>query len=347
MQRYSHESLKQISKQLLVTKSMNDEVARTVAEILVEADLMGHTTHGINLLVPYLDELQAGRMKTTGSWKVVSDRGSAMVWDGDYASGVYLTERAVAEGVKRSEDHPVVTCTIRRAHHIACLAAYMPRIIDAGRIGILAASDPNSRIVVPFGGKTPVYSPNPVAAGIPAGPDGPVIVDISMSVTAAGVVNAHREKGKPLPGRWLVDGEGTFTDDPAAFGGTPPGSILPLGGGDAGYKGYGLALLVEALTSGLGGFGRKDGADQWGTSIFLQIINPEAFSGLTRLEEEMGATTTACRASEPWQGSSGVRVPGDRALALKARQLAEGVEVADSIMEKIQSMATKLGVEIS
>ncbi|MFA7567999.1 MAG: Ldh family oxidoreductase, partial [Alkalispirochaeta sp.] len=117
MQRYSHESLKQISKQLLVTKSMNDEVARTVAEILVEADLMGHTTHGINLLVPYLDELQAGRMKTTGSWKVVSDRGSAMVWDGDYASGVYLTERAVAEGVKRSEDHPVVTCTIRRAHH--------------------------------------------------------------------------------------------------------------------------------------------------------------------------------------------------------------------------------------
>jgi LDH2 family malate/lactate/ureidoglycolate dehydrogenase len=346
MDTYTHRQLTTMAVRLLSAAGMDTDVAETVADILVEADLMGHTTHGLNLLVPYIEELESDRMRRNGAYEVVADTGSTMVWDGNYASGVYLTAAAVDEGLARSRKHPVVTCTIRRAHHIGCLAAYMPRIIDAGRVGILAASDPNSRIVAPHGARSPAYSPNPVAAGIPAGPSGPVIVDISTSVTAAGVVNRHREEKTPLPAPWLIDGEGNPTDDPSAFGGSPAGSILPLGGIDAGYKGYALALIVEALTSGLGGYGRKDSPTNWGTSVFLQIIDPEGFSGLGALEDEMAWTTAACRNAEPRAGYDSVRVPGDRALALKARQLKEGVNLSDAIMDRIRTKATALGVTL-
>lgn len=258
-------------------------------------------------------------------------------------NGVYLTCLAVREALKRSSKQPVVTYLIRRAHHIACLAAYMPEIIEAGRIGILMASDPSVALVAPFGGQDPVYSPNPIAAGIPSGPNGPVILDISTSITAAGVVNRHKQAGTPLPGEWLLSPDGEPTDDPEALG--SGGSILPLGGLDAGYKGYALGLLVEALTSGLAGFGRAEEPTTWGTSVYLQVINPESFAGLTSLEREMGRTNKACRNSRPRPGAKDVRVPGDRALALKAEQLEKGVAIDAGLAETLQKLCVNAGIE--
>ena len=80
-----------------------------------------------------------------------------------------------------------------------------------------------------------------------------------------------------MPGKWLVDNRGEATDDPAALKASPPGAILPLGGLDRGHKGFGLGLMVEALTAGLGGYGRADKPTSWGASVFLQMIDPEAF----------------------------------------------------------------------
>ncbi|MDA3949555.1 MAG: Ldh family oxidoreductase [Spirochaeta sp.] len=343
--RYSHKELQHMAKTLLERAGQSADVAEVIADILVEADMMGHATHGLNLLPAYLEELADGGMDASGEIDVVRDNGSAVVWDGHYRSGVYLTERAITEALERSKEYPVVTYAIRRAHHIACLAAYMPRIIAAGRVGILAASDPNAQMIAPYGGKTPVYSPNPMAAAIPAGPNGPIIIDISTSVTAGGVVHSHRKLGTPLPGKWLLDGDGNATDDPNALRGDPPGTILPLGGDDAGYKGYALGLIIEALTSGLGGYGRKDNPTNWGTSVYLQIIDPDAFSGLAALETEMGVLTAACRDAEPRSGYDEVRVPGDRALVLRERSLRDGVEISELVFGRIRTLCSEAGIE--
>ncbi len=343
---FPHQQLHAWATEILHAAGMERDVAAIVATILVEADLMGHSTHGLALVPPYAAELRSGKMGTGGVYDTISDRPGAVVWDGAYSSGVFLTARAIDEGLRRIDDTPVVTFAIRRAHHIGCLAAYMPRVIERGKIAIIAASDPNAAIVAPFGGRTAVYSPNPVAIGVPAGPSGPIIVDISTSVTAAGVVNAHRRQNTPLPGRWLLDGEGNATDDPAALSGDPPGTILPLGGIDAGYKGYALGLMVEALTSGLAGFGRRNGPTNWGTSVFVQLFDPEAFGGLENLEAEMAWTTAACRAAEPREGYERVRVPGDRALQLKAQQMRDGVVLSDAIVEGIRKTAEAVGVDL-
>lgn len=342
LNRYFRNALVTMAAALLEKAGIPPEPAALIADTLVEGDLMGHTTHGLTLLPAYLKELEQGTMKREGLPEVVSDSKAAVVWDGDYLNGVYLTRLAVKEALERTNEYPVVTYVIRRAHHIACLAAYMPEIIEAGHIGILMASDPSVALVAPFGGKDPVYSPNPVAAGIPSGPDGPVILDISTSVTAAGVVNRHKQAGTSLPGEWLLSPDGEPTDDPEALG--SGGSILPLGGLDVGYKGYALGLLVEALTSGLAGFGRAEEPSTWGTSVYLQVINPDSFAGLTSLEREMGRTNKACRNSRPRPGAQDVRVPGDRALALKAEQLEKGVAIRESLAETLQDLCNEAGV---
>jgi len=341
--RYSRDELVTMAAALLEGAGIEPEPAHLIADTLVEGDLMGHTTHGLALLPAYLRELEQGTMKSRGGPAVVTDNKAAVVWDGNYLNGVYLTRLAVKEALERSGRQPVVTYIIRRAHHIACLAAYMPEIIAAGRIGILMASDPSVALVAPSGGKDPVYSPNPIAAGIPSGPEGPVILDISTSVTAAGVVNRHKNAGTPLPGQWLLTADGQPTDDPEALG--AGGSILPLGGLDTGYKGYALGLLVEALTSGLAGFGRAEEPTTWGTSVYLQVINPDAFAGLSALEREMDQVNEACRRSTPRPGAKEVRVPGDRALALKAEQLEKGVTIDAGLAKVLQKLCDGAGVE--
>ncbi len=341
--RYSYEDLLVMSKGLLLTQGMSDEAAEATSEILVEADLMGHITHGLTLLPVYIDELKAGRMKPEGSPVIVSDKGSAVVWDGEYLSGIYLTRSAVTEALERSQKYPVVTYALRRAHHIACLAAYMPQIVENGRIGILMASDPAAALVAPFGGRSPVYSPNPIAAGIPSGPDGPIILDISTSTTAAGVVNRYQKAGKHLPGEWMLTADGKPSNDPSTL--TSGGSILPLGGLDAGYKGFALGLLIEALTSGLAGFGRADKPNNWGTSVYLQIINPECFGGLRAFERETGWLKEVSKKCRPRPGYTEVRTPGDRALALKAEQMEKGVWMESGLIEVLSQRCRSSGIQ--
>ncbi len=339
---YPARDLIRLAVDLLNGLGIEQSRSATVARILVEADLMGHTTHGLRLLPAYLRELETGRMKAQGDPEIVSDQGAAVVWDGNYLPGMWLTATAIEEAIERAEKYPVVTYVIRRSHHIGCLAAYMPMITDRKYLGILSASDPSAQLVAPFGGRTPLFTPNPIAAGIPAGSDGPVIIDISSSTTAAGVVNRHQKSGTRLPGQWLLDVDGNPTDDPSTFGGDRSSSILPLGGLDVGYKGYALALLIEAMTSALSGHGRADHPTTWGTSVFLQIINPAAFAGTAAFERETSWLAEACRAAAPRPGGSQVRVPGDRALALKAEQLKSGVHVDAEVMEALDSWRKKL-----
>src|SRR5215468_11877263 len=100
---------------------------QAIAELLVEADLMGHTTHGLQLAAPYLGEIEAGTMTAKGEPTVVADRGPSVTWDGGMLPGVWLTARAIDLATERAAAHGLCAVAIRRSHHIACLAAYLMR----------------------------------------------------------------------------------------------------------------------------------------------------------------------------------------------------------------------------
>jgi L-lactate dehydrogenase len=191
------------------------------------------------------------------------------------------------------------------------------------------------------------YTPNPIAAGFPT--DGPpVLIDISASTTTNGMTaRMNREgRGERLPGPWLVDNLGEASDDPRVMQADPPGAILPLGGMDLGHKGFALGLLVEALTGGLAGQSRADAEKRRGASVFLQVLEPAAFGGRDHFAKATGWLADACRGAPVKPGNPPVRLPGERALALRDAQRASGVALHPEIMPALAPYAERWKVEM-
>ncbi len=199
---------------------------------------------------------------------------------------------------------------------------------------LLYSSGPSNASVAPHGGVRAVFTPNPIAVGYPT-ESLPVLVDVSTSLTSNALVNRSHKEGRRLPHPWLLDDDGKATDDPGVFFPPHKGTILPLGGLDSGHKGYGLTLMVEAMTSGLAGHGRADPQEGWGASVFLQILDPAAFSGLPDFTRQTEWISRACLESPPRPGFDRVRLPGHGGLSRREKQLKDGVELTDAVMSSL------------
>ena len=335
-QRHQPAALIELASSLLTAAGVAADRARLIAELLVEADLMGHTTHGLALLPAYLEELAAGTMAAAGEPEVIRDTGPCLTWDGRRLPGVWLTAHAIDTAVPRARQYGTATVVVRRSHHIACLGAFLTRATDHGLMVLLASSDPSVCSVAPYGGTTPVFTPDPIAIGIPTTGE-PILIDTSASITTNGMSARLRAEGRRFPHAWLLDALGEPSNDPNVLFEEPAGTILPVGGLDHGHKGYGLALMIEALTMGLGGFGRVEPAEGWGASVFVQLLDPDAFAGGDAFRRQTGWIADACRRSTPRPGVERVRLPGEAALARRRRALAEGVELYPGIWEKLRA----------
>lgn len=343
MPRYSPAVLIAYGRELLMRAGMRDDIANDVASVLVDGDLMGHTTHGLAQLPGYLNELTQGTMAAAGEPEVTGARAATQAWDGRRLPGPWLTLRALDAAMSMASQCGSGTVVIRRSHHIAALAAYAKRATDRGMMAIIQCSDPSTHSVAPFGAITSVFTPNPLAAGIPTSGD-PILLDVSASYTTNGTTARLHKAGELLPHPWIQDAQGNPTRDPAVLFSEPKGTLLPLGGLDAGHKGFALALLVEALTAGLAGHGRADPAEGWGATVFVQALDPAAFGGLDAFTRQTDWLVRACHEATPRPGGLPVRLPGERALALHRKQSAEGVLLHASILPALAPWAEKLGV---
>lgn len=343
--RHSASSLLDFAERLLRAAGMPQDKAEAVADILVDGDLLGHTTHGLQLLPSYLREIESGSMCVDGGPEVIHEAPAALTWHGRRLPGPWLVLQAMQAATVMARACGTGTVVIRRSHHIACLASFHRRATEQGLMMILASSDANSASVAPFGGLEPVFTPNPISAGIPT-PGLPIVTDISTSSTTNGLTGRLQQEGGRLPAPWLLDGQGRPSDDPAVLAQQPKGTILPLGGLDNGHKGYGLSLMVEALTGGLAGFGRADPKQGWGATVFLQVIDPQAFAGRAAFERQMGEVARQCHASRPRDPARPVRLPGERGFELAREQRERGVALHPGVLEALQPWAGKLGVEM-
>ena len=344
-QNYSAPDLIVFATSLLIAAGLDQSKASAVAEILVEGDLLGHTTHGLTLLAPYLVELEKGGMEKSGEPRVLADYPAALTWDGRRLPGPWLVLRALDQAIGRARQNGTCTVVIRRSHHIACLEAYLKRVTDQGLMLLLTCSDPSVTGVAPHGGRRGLFTPNPLAAAWPINGD-PVMLDISMSITTIGLVKRCHAEKRLMDGEWLVDAEGRPTRDPAVFFTDPAGAILPIGGLDHGHKGYALGLLVEALTGGLAGHGRADPPEGWSASVFLQVFDPALFGGTEKFLRETSHLAEQCRATPPRPGVERVRLPGEGGLRRRATQLKQGIELYPGVVSALTPWAKRYGIAL-
>ena len=341
--RYPAAALVAFGHALLCKAGVRDDIARDVAAILVEGDLLGHNTHGLALLPAYLAEIDKGAMAKSGEPTVINARPAAQAWDGHRLPGPWLTLRALDAAMVMADTFGTGTVVVRRSQHIGCLAAYLRRATDRGRMALIYCSDPSTHSVAPFGAVSSVFTPNPFAAGIPTGGD-PILLDISASYTTNGMTGRLYKAGEKLAHPWVQDAQGNATTDPAVLFTEPKGTLLPLGGLEGGHKGYALALLVEAMTGGLGGFGRADPAEGWGATVFVQVMDPAAFGGNDAYTRQTDWLVDACHGAKPRPGVARVRLPGENGIKRHREQMANGVELFPAIMPALEPWAEKLKI---
>lgn len=323
---------------LLAATGMRADLAADSAEVLVESDLLGYGTHGLAMLPSYLDRLAKGVMAKDGSLGVVADSGATLSWQANRLPGAWVMRRATEAVLQRIEAHPVVVTTIANSSHIGCLQAYLPAFTARNLVVLLSATNPGIESVAPFGGVDPILTTNPFAVGIPTAST-PILIDLSTSLVTNAAVQTRIESGTQFDSECMLDNQGVPTRDPKVFTTTPPGTILPLGGADYGYKGFGLGLMVEALSLALPGAGRALKPDKFTQGVFLQVIDPRRFGGLEYFLRETTDLAERCRASRVPEGRPAVRMPGERAVAERERRLREGVPIETRISERLTKVA--------
>jgi L-lactate dehydrogenase len=167
-----------------------------------------------------------------------------------------------------------------------------------------------------------------------------------MSTLANGMVLRKKAAGELFEAPWMLDPTGNPTRNPKDFAENSPSVILPNGGLELGYKGFGLAILVEALTSALSGKGRREPPGRWCSSVLIQVIDPEQFAGLDYFKAEMQDLVDRCRKSKVRSGDPPVRMPGERALALRREQSGTGVSLHPAVMTSLEKSSEMLHISL-
>jgi LDH2 family malate/lactate/ureidoglycolate dehydrogenase len=320
------------------------ENAAIVADNLVQGELHGLGSHGVSrLLEPYVKRLQAGGINPNPRPRVVERSGSVAVVDGDNGPGAVVGRYAMELALELAREHRSGWVGVRHSSHFGAAFLYARLALPWGMIGFSATSAvPN---VAPYGGREMALGTNPLCMAVPGGVRGPIILDMATTVVSRGKIQLAAIEGKPIPLGWAVDEHGRPTTDPRAV---EKGRLLPLGG----YKGYGLALMVEVLCSVLTGaaIGReigplfKDPSRPSNTGHFFGALDVGAFMPLEQFKARMDWLIASVKEMPTEEGFEEVLVPGEPEARAAARNRAEGIPLAEDVVTLFQEMASRLGV---
>jgi L-2-hydroxycarboxylate dehydrogenase (NAD+) len=308
--------------------------AREQAELLLEGDLRGHASHGLRRLDMLAQRLRNGVARATARPTTTWTTPSVLVVDGGAGLGPPTARRAVEELLGRVGETGVAVAAVRNANHLGMLAPYVESMASAGVVGIALTT--SEALVHPWGGIRAMVGTNPLAVAVPVPGDHPVVLDMATGQVSRGKVLDHAARGLPLAPGDAVDADGVPTTDAAA---AVDGAISPFGG----PKGYALGLVLEVLVatltrSALGEDvrGTLDPTDRATKGDVFIAIDPAAFGPGTAA---IGAYLDDLRAAPPAAGHDRVLVPGDRARATRATNLAEGVPVSQVTWARAQEIA--------
>lgn len=342
------EAARQFASECLQQAGARADIAMQMGTSLLYGDLFGFRTHGLRRLPYNVKQLQTGMARGDGDIEVKQDRLAAAHWDANGLSGLYVIPKAVELAVSKARTCGTATVVVRRCDHVASLAAYLHLATQQGMVISMMASTPAQASVAPFGAKSRVFSPNPFGFAVPfvQGTQRSIMFDMSFSVTAAGKVRQAYDRQEALPWPAIVGVDGVATMNPARYI-DEGGALLPLGGMDLGFKGYGLCLMSELLTMGLSGYGRDLGSDDGEfNSVYIQVSDPSAFTSPEAFEQVVNDLAQRCVNAEAIDRNHPPRLPGERAWQDFEQQMRAGVELDELTWPRLCHVAKKLGVRI-
>src|SRR5215470_5632105 len=332
------ERLTAIGAALLKAAGASAEEACAVAIGCVNANLAGHDSHGIIAIPTYIDRIRAGHIVPGANWTIVRESPATTVIDGNWGFGFYVNARAMQLTIEKAKKANVAACTVFRQSHVGRLAAYPLMAMREGMIGLATADSGRSpKGVAPFGGREPRLGTNPISIAVPSDLDGPFCLDMATSAVAAGKVALAVARSEQIPQGWIVDAAGRHSTDPRDY--RKGGALLPLGGTE-GYKGSGLAAMVEVLCGLLTGLGfGVEPTGRHNDGCFMAVFNVAAFRPLQDFKKEVADFARYLKSTPPSEGSSGVFYPGEVEYLREQQRRKNGIEVEDATWEKLRRLA--------
>lgn len=312
---------------LLAQAGVPADAADLQVDLLVEAELRGHPSHGLLRLPRILQRIGNGVASPTArgrhTWRGVA----LLEVDGQQGLGPVVAMTALGEVGARARGTGVACAVISASNHLGMLAWYAERVAGAGQI--LIGVTTSEALVHPWGGTAAMVGSNPLTIGIPASPY-PLVLDMATAVISMGKVHDHANRGLPLQPGWAVDADGSPTVDPDR---AKNGAIAPFGGA----KGYGLGIAIEGLVAAL--TTSALGRDVAGT---LDSIHPATKGDVFIVlqppaprDDELGHYFDAVRSSARSSDAEPVRVPGDRSRLRRARSSGQGIDVPDGLWAQL------------
>ncbi|MCX5512798.1 dehydrogenase [Kaistia algarum] len=322
-----------LATRLLIQRNALAENAKCQAGVLVEAELKGHPSHGLQRLPRILARIERGLIdpatKGEGRWRSEA----VLEIDGQKGLGPVVAMAALDRLRERVSVSGIAMAAIRNNNHLGMLAHYVEHVAKDGRIGLAMSS--SEALVHPFGGTRAMLGTNPIAIAVPTA-GRPLVLDLATSIVSMGKIHHHAATGRPIPESWARDAEGGPTTDAAS---AKLGSIAPFGEA----KGYGLGIAIELLVAALAGSALAP--DIRGTLDAEAVCNK---GDLLIVIDAMAAPTIAgrlsdyldrVRASPPAEVDQPVGVPGDGATRRREVSLREGFDIDPALWAELNGLS--------
>jgi LDH2 family malate/lactate/ureidoglycolate dehydrogenase len=332
----------------LMALGLPDADAMIVATLMAQADLQGSDGHGVTRLPAYARRIRAGGVNVRPNIRVAREQASMALIDGDNGMGHLVMKRAAEIAIEKARLTGIAWVNSQFSNHAGPASLYASMPLAHDMIGLYFAVG-NANHLPPWGGLDMLLSTNPIAAAVPAGSERPIVLDMATTVAAYGKVKTKALLGEAMPEGWMIDRQGKPLTDPKR---ADEGVLLPLGGMEAGYKGYGLALIIGLLAGTLGGaaMGKEvidfnhDDSSVTNTGQAIAVINVAAFGDVSQFKANVDTLIRDLRGSSRMPGVERIFVPGERSDETRAIRSAEGIPVAPQLMRGLDQLASELGI---
>jgi LDH2 family malate/lactate/ureidoglycolate dehydrogenase len=324
--KYVHaEVAEEICRHALIRRGASDEHANWFAHALVDTSLMGIDTHGLRLLGLYLRELDEGRSNATPSFKITRQHAGTVALDGDAALGTVAGTRAARLAVELARKNGISAVAVRNSNHFGAASVYGAQIAAQGLVGMVTTSA--AARMAPFNGTQPMFGTNPICFAAPADNEDAFLFDMATSQISYSQIKHYRKHNQKLPLGWVLDCDGEYTESPDEVV-----SLAPLGG----YKGQGLAMMVQILSAVLTGMPLDHELDHLDTGRFdtprkighfLLAIDVARFTDPSTFRNEVSNLMSVVRNTPSKKGTT-VLVAGDVQKAIREQRLANGIPVS-------------------
>jgi LDH2 family malate/lactate/ureidoglycolate dehydrogenase len=334
--------LREWTVRVLSAAGVATEHAVLVAGSLVEASLRGVDSHGIHLLASYLEQIAAADVDIAATGEIVTESGACMLYDGRNGLGQVVADICSDHAIRLAREFGLGMVTARESNHFGAAGFWAVKMAAAGQIGMVFCNA--SPIVAPWQGREGRFGTNPICMAVPVGKRDPWMLDMATTTVAANkIFKAHTNHEPSIPAGWAMDKDGVpTTDTEAAYAGL----LMPLGG----YKGSGLAMMVEilcgvisggAMSTELGGLrirGRRFRASQTFLAIDVARMQPD-------FADRVDWLIDAVKNTAPAVGFDEVLVANEPELRMKRRRLQKGIPIPDGTWEALLKGAARVGVQ--